>query len=1243
MFRYTFFFIIIITHTIFADSIKSEQLVNEAWAAWDKNDQVLVEQKFIAAIAENKENTRAYLGLTLLYSMQTKNRKALETFKEFIPVSRDYKPYFFALMTTPIMEYSYPTANDLTEVFKKIIADPDSMGILKVMTYERLQSFYERMGKKVLSDSASADMNTVNQWMVIGPFDNISGSGFDKVYPPEIEFIDKTYEGKDFCPVSWFNLKSIRKDNWIDFLRYFGNYNSVYYANTFVYSPTGRTINLRIGTSGSLKAYLNDQVIFNVADEYNNDVDTYIAETHLNSGWNKLLIKCGLSDLTNCNFLTRITDGNGNKIDGLKFSVEKQAYGKNSAPVKIFNNFAVEYFKKSIVEHPDYPENYILLAECYLRNDYGVDAELILKKATEKFPGCMLFYFKLYEAYLRSHKEDDAENVLIKINDADPLIPDILAKKLAELRTKNDIEKIENLISAYEKNNPDSISIMGAKLILAAAKKDMVKMHELMNSLYELAPYNNSIALGKAYFEYQLSKDINKGIDIIDSLVNYDYNKYTLSTLAEYYLQASMKNKWSSTYDKIIELDPSDTQPMIKKADVFIAMQSYDKAAELIKRALEISPRNSDYWEKLGVVYVSSNMKENAVAAFENALLFNPRAYDSREKLRELKEKKSIFSDFDEPEIESQIKNSPVQSDYPGSNAVILTDNTGIVMYGKGASEKLSEILIKVFTKKGIDNFKEYHIPPKSRETLIIDDAYIIKKDGTKIKADTKEYNVYFKSLEEDDFIYIKYRTRNYYEGSLSNHFWDSFLFNNYYPIKKVQYSILACDNIKFEYKTKNFKLEPVIGNCKDGKIYKWSLENEPAIKEENDMPPLVDVGKRLLVSTIPDWNYLVEWYLDITKNKYASSYEIKEQVKNILLNDKPLTDDQKIERIFNFITHNIRYSSLSFRQSGLIPQKARDILNNKIGDCKDVTTLFISMLAETGIKANYVLVNTTDDGKNDDILPSLEFNHCIAEIESGNSKKYFDLTADNFDCNTLPVQDNNAFSLLIKEGNKSPEYITPDSVIPEVSRVHFLGIEGNNSIVDSICTTKTGVFSAYYRDEFRYSNKEEQFKSLISDISDDYPTAKILSFEPGNTNEITPVSKYIYKIALPSYLTEAAGFKFFKLPWIDLQHSSDGVSYDNRNYPLLLWGDPYRKDETIHLKLPSNYMPVENKYEINLTCSAADYSNKFEYKNGELLAKRTMLHKKTTVMPEEYKEYKEFLNKVLKEDARQILLKENN
>ena len=101
----------------------------------------------------------------------------------------------------------------------------------------------------------------------------------------------------------------------------------------------------------------------------------------------------------------------------------------------------------------------------------------------------------------------------------------------------------------------------------------------------------------------------------------------------------------------------------------------------------------------------------------------------------------------------------------------------------------------------------------------------------------------------------------------------------------------------------------------------------------------------------------------------------------DLFKNKKGLTDLQKARTIYDFIEANVSYSNVPFMHGPIIPQKASRTLNTKLGDCKDVSTLFVALCNEVGLKANLILVDTRDNGERHLNLPSVDFNHCIADF----------------------------------------------------------------------------------------------------------------------------------------------------------------------------------------------------------------------------------------------------------------------
>lgn len=1228
---------------VFAGTEKSNQLVEQAWQAYEGNDLRVVEQKFMAAIDEDNNNTRAFLGLSYLYQLQSDYEKSWMAFSHALQVEKNPYPYLFSAWSSPGMRTNLDDKNNgIIKLLEGLTVEADSLNILKAMSNEVLGEYFQKKGDLSKSKKYFQQMNSIDDWALIGPFDNISAAGFDKVYPPEIEFdLSKNYEGKNGIPARWFPIKALRNDRWIDFCRYFGYNQSIFYANNFVYSPQKQPVLIRIGTSGSLKSFLNDELIIQCFDENNNDLDTYIVETELQAGWNRLLIKCGYSEIDRCNFMCRITDLNGEAIDGFKISIESQAYThKPGASTRVIENFAEVFFRQKIKANPAHLENYLLLADCYLRNDKAIEAELALRDAIQVSPDCILLYHHILEAYQRGEKDDKYETTIEKIYSQNKNVPDILEHKISTYLDNEEIEKAEELLNILEKITPESEMVFHFYLWLYSLKEQADKLIEFSNKAFQKYPEKFEFASLEAVITIQKTQQYDQAIKILKKHLDKTLTTTGLNTLANIYLKSSNLQKWEETFERAIELDPAATGYYYQMTNIYLILQNYNKAEQAIKKAIEICPNASVYWSKLGEIYRIENQIEQSRQAYRVALEYNPTDYDSRDVIRELEGKKSIFSLFASVNIDSLVHNSPDAESYPDDDALIILDDAKRAVYEKGASEFAEERLIKVFNNSGIEDFQQYWIDYNSyTQNLIVEKAVVIKKDGSEIKADIDVNHVVFKSLEPNDHIYLKWRIKNYFSGKLANHFWDKFYFNRFYPLKLARYSLLVPEN-SICHNTQNMPDEPSKRQSDYGVMYEWNLHNEPSIDYEVGMPGLDDIGKILYISSIKNWEYIVEWYADLAQTKTRSCFEIKELVQTLFQGKENCSEKEKIKTVYNYITENIHYSYVPFRQSGLIPQKARDVLVNNIGDCKDLSTLCVAMLNEIGIKSYYLLVNTTMAGRNLNDLPSIAFNHCMVGAETENGLMYLDLTAKNYPLGSLAIGDIAAFSLLIKEGVKTPGYILNDnSILNNVWRHSIVKINDDNSISIQERSIKTGRLAASMRYYYRYKSQKDKETEFTESMTKNLPNVTLTNLVMEGLDSLGPAVQYYYDYEVSSYITEVNQFKFLKIPWADALESDAALSYDDRKYPYNYspWEDTLTHEIEIHL--PDNYRPVDLVEEVKLSSSIADYHLSLTCSDGIMKGTRRLIHKKNMVTPGEYREFKKFYNNVIKEDTRQVLL----
>ena len=1224
---------------------ESSNLVDEAWKAWEQNDHVQVEQKFQAAIKADPKNTRAYIGLAFLYEIQRKEKQSWETFKNVLTSEQDPTPYLYAQWVTAKISLGQQTNPSIQEMMESVSKKGDKDGILKAMAHEVLGNIYQRKGQLDKAKEHYKAIGAFENWAIIGPFENISASGFNTVYPPEVEFeMNKEYLGKNNVPTKWFIPPVIKLDKWLDFQAYFGERQTILYANTFVFSPKKQTVSVRVGTSGSIKAFLNDFEIIRDSLETNNDFDTYIVETELQEGWNRLLVKVGSSELERCNFLARITDSHGEQIPGLKSTNELQQYKKvTSAKVQIIPLYALEFFKKKIADNPTHIENYIMLADCYLRNDQAIEAELILRKAQKLSPNCGLIYKYFLDAYSRGRKRDELITTFEKMVALGKDLIDALQYKYAQYLENEDYDHAEEVLNKLEKLQPGSESVLSSRIELYGKKKLREKVIQLAKEGYEKFPTNWKYVNLVCLIDYELTKKQDGTIEILKKFLQSDYSDGALSVLAKAYLEASKFDEWEKTYQKMLEYSPASPGYYYQMANVFSGLLKYDRAAAMMDKALAFCPSCGSYWSKLGEVQRSDKKNAQAIESYQKALQYIPTDYDSRDILRELNGKKAIFTILGEGNIDSLVKTAPTADKMPEATAAIILDKSTRVVYPQGASETSQELLVRLFNDKGIDRFKEYYLSYNSySQSLIIEKAVTIKSDGSEIRGDISKNHIVFKSLEKNDFIYIKWHIRNYNSGKLAEHFWDEFYFNGYYPYKNAEFSLLIPKGMDFHYQAQNLNIEPTVTTTPDGQLFEWKMQNQEPIVYEADMPDIEEVGKLIRISSIPDWNYLVNWYAEIAQTKAQSTYEIKEKVDELMPNPSALTKEQKIKTIYDYITENIRYSSVSFRQSGLIPQKARDVLVNKIGDCKDVATLGIAMLREVGIPANYVLVNSGDEEQRNNIPPSIEFNHCIVAVDNGsNPPTFLDLTANNHPVGSIPTMDRDAFSLVIKTGNSAPITLPRvQAAAPNMFAKTTLTLdESNNAIIDN-STEYTGVLTANLRARFRTKTQNEREKSMQSELSSEFPSVKLTKFDVSNLEDLTSSVTYKYTCGIPNYMTDAGDFKLVKIPWRDDLRADDALSYEHRSYPMKYRSGVDTSFEEMNIKLPADYEPLDVPKPKKIKSPIAEYSVEYSYSGGTLNAKRTFIYKKSLVQTDQYDEFKKFYNAVVKEDAKQILLK---
>ena len=1220
----------------------------KAWNSFNSNDYKQALVYCNETIGENGNDASDALILKAIISdLYYDENTALESMKSFIKSSNEINPYIFGMWFTRIFGTA-PDFNDEEhfEFWEELVENPKINGTIKAWTYELLSVRYKSKYKFDKAKQIASKLGSIADWQIAGTFENISGSGFDNDYGPLTNPEPQSkFTNKNGAEVSWFNKVKPFEGGWLDLTENFSISNSIIFAQTFFDSDIEGIYQFRIGTSGSLKVWMNDKLVINVPEERNNGLDTYIAKIQIHKGTNRILLQIGMSEINRCNYLARITDLNGEVINGLKFSAQYKPYiVEKTFESEIIQGFAEEYFNAKIKCDSTNLLNYLLLAKCLEQNEKLTEDRNILLKARKLAPNSSYILSELSKVYYRLNDRTNYSLVIEKIREIDPDFPSALIWEFEEALQNEKFEDAAKYLKKLEDLTHYKILVYPLSAKLYANEKKIEQLIEIIEKGYQEFPDSYDMVSLKYVLEKNLKNELNSGISVLEKYVEEHYNISAISSLTEDYKSIGNSDKCNALIDDVIEINPNEIGFVYYKANSLFDSRAYQTSADLLKRCIEIAPYEYGYRHELGNAYKEMNKTDLALDEYNQCIKYNPYHYLVREKIRTLNNKKPLFDYLSEPDLYKIFKDNQSSDFNKTDNAVVLINQTNKVVYSGGASEERTYLLVKVLSSYGIDNFKEYSIFTYPNQNYVIEKAEVLKSNGEKLKAVVNDEDIVFSNLSEGDAILLIYKTQNYQFGALSKHFWSKKFFDSYYPCLQNKFSMIISPDVKFDYHWSNSEFKPEIKNVDDFVIYNWERTNKKMINSEMYMPYIVDFAELLDISTIKNWDFVSKWYFDIVNNKANSCYETKEVIREIFPIGTPKDKLKAAKSIYEYIVKNIRYSYVPFLQSGIIPQKASDVINSKLGDCKDVSTLFVALCREVGIEAGWLLVCTRDYGQNYLRLPSIDFNHCISTVEIDKKKYYVELTSDKLPFGT--IYGDLFGSLVLEINNKkentlfklNPEDRTPNSVIRNVN-VKF----DNDNMVVNVNTLKTGGIAANHRSNYRDLSFEEQKKVMSEAIGSDYPQISLLDLKfDDNLNTISDSCTYLYSFKVDNVFTSIGGLAAFKIPFIDGLQPSQVFSTIERKYPFDFYEfSPYDSTiDIISISIPKGMVLFEKLESVNLESEFASYSVNYFVDKNEIKIKRKLTTKNKFVKPDEFSKVKDFFQNIYKNDSKQIAFK---
>jgi hypothetical protein len=149
------------------------------------------------------------------------------------------------------------------------------------------------------------------------------------------------------------------------------------------------------------------------------------------------------------------------------------------------------------------------------------------------------------------------------------------------------------------------------------------------------------------------------------------------------------------------------------------------------------------------------------------------------------------------------------------------------------------------------------------------------------------------------------------------------------------------------------------------------------------------------------------------------------------------------------------------------------------------------------------------------------------------------------------------------------------------------------------------------------------------------------LKFDEGLHNLADSLS-YDYSMQVKNALVEIGGLKIMALPWREGEKSAEVVSEEARTFPLNYWNydiSEYQK-EVITLTLPKGKVLAEMPKSQKISFEGWEYTISYKMVGGKLVVTRQTNYKNDVVSPEKYPQFKEFFNKMVEADTKQVAFK---
>jgi Domain of Unknown Function with PDB structure (DUF3857)/Transglutaminase-like superfamily len=400
------------------------------------------------------------------------------------------------------------------------------------------------------------------------------------------------------------------------------------------------------------------------------------------------------------------------------------------------------------------------------------------------------------------------------------------------------------------------------------------------------------------------------------------------------------------------------------------------------------------------------------------------------------------------------------------------------------------------------------------------------------------------------------------------------------------------------------------------------------------------------------EWRAFGEWTTTLEANRPNPTPEITAKAQELVAGAPDFY--AKLKNITEYIQKNIQYFIVLRGIGGMQAHFAGDIFRNRYGDCKDKTTLLISMLQAIGIKAYYVPV---DDhrGVVDPDAPSLAGNHMITAIEvpagvndprllaivkgnDGTRYLIFDPTNERTPVGNLPEYEQGGYGILA--AGASSQLIALPVLPPEANgkdRKGTFTLAADGALSGTVDTSSTGPTGSWLRLDLKDTTEKEQRDEVEKSVARDLPGVMIDSYKYTQSADLDKPLEFDYKVTVPQY-AHTAGPLLLVRPRVV---GDDAIPFDDkpRTLPIDLEATGRWRD-SFDITLPAGYVVDETPDPIDLDLNFASYHSTVTAKDNVLHYEREYIVRQVEIPPEKAADFRKLESAIVFDEKSTAVLK---